>query len=124
MVQLSLELEDQVFDLGGGDGIESGAGLVEQQHFRIHRQRAGDAQALLLAAGEAVGGLVQLVLDFVPQRGAAQALLHLVVQSRRGSTDAVDARAVGDVVEDRFRERIGPLEDHADAAAHVGHFHA
>ena len=82
MVQLSLELEDQVFDFGGGDGIERGAGLVEQQHFRIHGQRARDAQPLLLAAGEAVGGLVQLVLHFVPQRGAAQALLHLVAQRR------------------------------------------
>ncbi len=76
----ALELEDQVLDLGGGDGIERRAGLVEQQHFGIHRQRARDAQALLLAAGEAVGGLVQLILDFVPQGGAAQALLHLVFQ--------------------------------------------
>ena len=79
-----LQLEDQILDLGGGDGIERGAGLVEQQHFRIHRQRARDAQALLLAAGKAVGRFVQLVLHLVPQRGAAQALLHADRAARRG----------------------------------------
>src|SRR6185312_13595246 len=31
----AFELENQVFDLGGGDGIEGGARLVEQKHFRI-----------------------------------------------------------------------------------------
>src|SRR5487761_499199 len=34
-----LELENQVFDLGGGDWIERRTRLVEQQDFRIHRQR-------------------------------------------------------------------------------------
>ena len=58
MVQLLLSWKMQVFDLRGGDGIERGAGLVEQEHFRVDGQGARDAQALLLAAGEAVGGLV------------------------------------------------------------------
>ena len=34
------------------------------------RDRAGDAEALLLAAGEAGTGLVETVLDLVPQVGA------------------------------------------------------
>src|SRR5665213_1230538 len=42
----ALELEDQVLDLGGGDGIESGAGFVEQQNFRIDSQCARNTQAL------------------------------------------------------------------------------
>src|SRR5579863_387578 len=32
----ALELEDQVLDLGGRDGIERRARLIEQQHFRVH----------------------------------------------------------------------------------------
>src|SRR5579863_3473761 len=71
----ALQLENQVFDLGGGDGIQRRARLVEQQHFRIDSQGARNAQALLLAAGKPVSGLVQLVLYLIPQGGAAQAVL-------------------------------------------------
>ena len=71
-------------------------------------------KALLLAAGEFVGGLVQMIFDFVPERGVAQAFFDGVGD---GQFRAVDAQAVGDVVEDRFRKRIGALKDHADAAA-------
>ena len=57
---------------------------------------------------------VEAVLDLVPERRAAQgALDHLV--------DVVlmpeDARAEGDVVVDRLRERVRLLEDHADPLA-------
>ena len=37
---------------------------------------------------------------------------------------AVDARAVGDVLEDRLRERVGLLEHHADAGAQLDHVDA
>ena len=49
---LRLQLEDEVFDLGGGDGIEGGGRLVHQEDFGIDCEGAGDAHALLLAAGE------------------------------------------------------------------------
>ena len=68
-------------------GIERGTGLVEQQHFGIHRQPARDAKALLLAAGKRVGGFVQLVLHFIPKRGAAQALFHDAPAVRNGWPD-------------------------------------
>ena len=32
--------------------IQSGRWLIKQQHFRLHRQRAGNRDTLLLAAGE------------------------------------------------------------------------
>ena len=47
------KLVDQLLDLGGGDRIERRAGLVHQDHFGIDGDRAGDAQALLLAARQA-----------------------------------------------------------------------
>jgi hypothetical protein len=39
----------------------------------------------------------------------------------RPAADAGHARAEGDVVEDRFRERIRLLENHADPAAQIDH---
>ena len=41
---------------------------------------AGDAQPLLLPAGKREARLLELVLDLVPQRGAAQAALDELVQ--------------------------------------------
>src|SRR4051794_32226287 len=65
------QLLDQFLDLGGRDRIECRAGLVEQDHLGTHRHGAGDAEPLLLAAGEAQARGVELVLDLVPQRAAA-----------------------------------------------------
>src|SRR5689334_17816982 len=60
---LLLELVDQVLDRGGGDRVEGGAGLVHQQDLGLDGDGAGDAEALLLTAGEAHAGLVEAVLD-------------------------------------------------------------
>ena len=51
--ELLLQLGDQLLDLAGGDRVERRGRFVEQQHFRLQGDRAGDAQALLLAAGQA-----------------------------------------------------------------------
>ena len=45
-----------------------------------HGDRPRDAQPLLLTAGQAGAGLVQPVLDLVPQVGAAQRLLDDLVE--------------------------------------------
>ena len=51
------QLVDQLLDPGGGDRVERRARLVHQDDFRVDRDRAGDAQPLLLAAGEPGAGL-------------------------------------------------------------------
>ena len=51
-VKLARKVLDQLLDLGRGQGIEGGTGLIHQQDFRLHGQGAGDAEALLLAAGQ------------------------------------------------------------------------
>ena len=56
---LGLELVDQVLDRRGRDRVEGRARLVHQQHLRLDRDRAGDAEPLLLAAGEAHAGLAR-----------------------------------------------------------------
>src|SRR5207245_5101823 len=70
--QVALELEDQLLDARGGDRIERGARLVHQEHFRLHGQRAGDAEALLLAPRQASARLAQAVLHFLPQGGGVR----------------------------------------------------
>ena len=60
---------------------------------------------------------MQVIFDFVPQRGMAKAFFDGLGD---GKFRAVDAKAVGDVVEDGFGEWIRALEDHADAAAKLG----
>src|SRR5580704_10818468 len=47
------KLGDQLFDALGGDRVERRGWLVEQQDFGPDGDRPGNAQALLLTAGEA-----------------------------------------------------------------------
>ena len=63
--------------------VEGRARLVHQQHPWAHRQGAGDAQALLLAAGERATELAEAVLHLVPQAGLGEHLLDQSPSSRR-----------------------------------------
>ena len=100
--------------------VERRAGLVHQQHLRLDGGRASDAEALLLAAGEAGARLVEPVLDLVPEVGAAQGLLddRLLLGLLHALLVEVEARR--DVLVDRHRrERVRRLEDHPDQPPHV-----
>ena len=99
------------------DRVERRAGLVHEDDVRLHGERAGNAQPLRLPAGEAQARGLEPVLHLVPQRGLAQRALDDLIQPALVVL-AVDARSIGDVVVDRLRERVGLLEDHADAPAH------
>src|SRR6195952_1734166 len=107
---------DQFLDLGRRDRIQRRARLVEKDHFRPDRDGAGDAQPLLLSAGQAEPGGVQLVLDLVPQRAGTQRLLDPVIHLRLGKL-LVQPDAERDVLVDCHRERRRLLEHHADAGA-------
>ncbi len=83
------------------------------------RQRPGDAQPLLLAAGQRAAGRPQPAVHLVPQAGPAQAGLHDVVLV--GDLDAGQLQPARHVVVDRHRrERVRLLEHHADPPAHLG----
>ena len=118
--ELALEFVDAFLDALRGDGVEGAGGFVHEQDFRFHGKGAGDAQALLLAAGEPERRRVQAVLHLFEDGGAAEAFLHLVGDERFVAL-AVDAQAVGHVFKNRLRERRRLLEDHAHAAAQVHH---
>ena len=61
--------------------IQGRGGLVEQQHLGLDGQRAGDAQTLLLAAGQPDRAIAQPILDLVPQGGAAECFLDDLVHA-------------------------------------------
>ena len=84
----------------------------------MHGHGAGDAQTLLLAAGQADARVVETVLDLVPQVGAAQGPLDQIVGVGLGDLAVVQAHAGEHVLADGHRrERVRALEDHADVAA-------
>src|SRR6266516_4649727 len=56
---LALQVVEQVLDARGGDRVEGGGRLVHQDHVWLDREGAGDAEPLLLTAGEAERALLQ-----------------------------------------------------------------
>src|ERR1043166_8088507 len=57
-----------------------------------------------------------MIFYFVPQRGTAQTLLD---NFGNRQLRTIDFRAVSDIFENRFREWIWPLKDHANSAAQL-----
>ena len=66
--------------------------------------------------------MLELVLYFVPKRGVPQALLDNLSKAWPARR-AMHSRSECNVVEDRFRERIGALKDHADLSSDNGRVH-
>src|SRR3954464_2009265 len=92
-----LEVGDELLDLQRRDRIEGRARLLHEEDLGLDGDRAGDAQALLLAAGEPDAGLAEAVLDLLPQPRSAQRLLDALARVAPG---AAEAQARGDVVVD------------------------
>ena len=113
---LLLQLQGQILNLAGGNGVKGGSWLIHQQDFRFHRQRTGDAQPLLLTTGKTQGIFLQAILQFVPDGGIAQTALNDVIQLGLAA-DAVGARPEGNVIVDAHGERIGLLEHHTHPLA-------
>src|SRR5487761_626319 len=74
-----LQLREQLLDLCRADGIESRAGLIEQEDLRADGERPRDAQTLLLPSRKAEAGLVELVLHFIPQTRFGQSMPDAVL---------------------------------------------
>src|ERR1019366_6047742 len=51
----ALPLLDEVDELALAAGIQHGSGFVEKQHLGIEHDHRGEGDALLFAAGEAIG---------------------------------------------------------------------
>ena len=105
---------DAGLDLLRGDGVQRGRGLVQEDDGRVLEEHPGDGDALLLAAGQ-VGGLVLEPLrqghDLVVDVGLARRLHDLLEGGVR--------LAVADVLLDGAVEDVVLLQDQADVVAQV-----
>ena len=117
---LTLEIVHQVLDARRRDGVEGGCRLVHEQDVGLDGEAARDAEPLLLAAREAESTVLETVLDLVPESGLMEGPLDAAVKV---VGHAEDARAEGDVVVDRLRERVRLLEDHPDPPPHLHRVH-
>ena len=79
-------------------------------------QRAGDANSLLLAAGQSERARTQSVLHLFPESGSAQGTLDDFVEGLFAAR-SIDPRTVRDVLVDRLRKWIPSLENHPDPLA-------
>ena len=94
--------------------VKGGGGLVEQDDIRVHGQSAGNGNALLLAAGKALGEHI----GFIGQADTGQQLLGtlgslllaLELEQLRGQAEVLLDGQVGEEVE--------VLEHHAHLLAH------
>ncbi|GAA5017727.1 hypothetical protein GCM10025734_68890 [Kitasatospora paranensis] len=115
--ELAVEVAQQGQDRPGGLRVEGAGGLVGEQHLGVAGQGAGDADALLLAAGELAGVAAGPVgeADQVEQFGGLAAAL--------GAVQADDLQRQFDVLLGGARgEQVEVLEDHADPAAGLAQF--
>ena len=116
------QLAHELLHLHGRTGVQGAGGFVHQQHFGLNSQGAGDAKALLLAAGKAQRALFQAVLHFVPEGRTPQRAFHQLIQLGF-IAHAVELGAVGDVIVDAHGEGVCLLEHHAHPAAQAGELH-
>src|SRR5215210_3948555 len=114
------ELLDDAQDLGDELGVQGARHLVEQHEARPHSERPHDGDALLLAAGEAVGVLVPLVEQAEALEQAQGALIRALTVHLEHL-----ARGERDVLRDgHVREEVEGLEDDTDTPADAVHVHA
>ncbi len=111
--QFAVDLGQQLQHLAGGLRVEGAGGLVAQQDLRPGAQRPGDADALLLPAGELRRVLVGVLL----QADAGQQLGDPGVDLGAAQL-AGQAQRHGDIVGDGLRrQQVEVLEDHPDLLA-------
>ena len=113
-------LRDQLHDLDRGLRIERGGGLVGEHEVRLLHQRARDADALALAAGELVGALRGEVAE--PDR-VEQAERAIDVRRRKLAQPGAPYRHIAEPAAQHVLDHREPLdqivflEHHADAPA-------
>ena len=113
---LELDPADLVPQLHANLGVQGRQGLVEQQHLRLDRQRPGQRDALLLAAGHLVGIAIRVIVEadqlqvFHRPLVAGAGILSAQLQTERHVVPG------GHVREEGVR-----LEDHAHVPLRRGH---
>ena len=109
----------------GGAGIERAGRLVGEDELRAGDQRAGDGDALLLAAGDLVGILAQQRFDAQPPRKRGEFGLHVgkaLTGEHEGQEDVVaDGEGIQQVELLEHEAEVLAAEGGHLALAHGGH---
>ena len=112
----AVDLVEQAHDLDRRRRVEVPGRLVGQQHERPVHARAGDRDALLLAAGELVGEVVELVAE----ADELEDLGHALVDHVLGLADHLERER--DVLEHGLvLQELEVLEHRPDVPAQVRH---
>ncbi len=112
----AVEGEEEVEDDGAGGGVEVSGGLVGEEDRGAEGEGAGQGHALLLAAGELDGVVVEAApeADAVEELAGAGATAEIAAGEFHGKEDVLFGG--------EGREELVGLEDEADfAAAEEGH---
>src|SRR5437868_482852 len=109
--EAAVEVEQQLVDPFAGRLVEITGRLVGEQEARLQDESAGERHALLLAAGQLPGPVIEAVTQ-------ADQLEHLASDARRLlARQPADQRRHGGVVQrGELREQVVELEDEADVA--------
>jgi hypothetical protein len=112
-VQLAVDLGQQLQDRRRGLRVEGAGGFVTKQDFWLGRQGSGDADALLLAAGQ----LRRVLLGVVRQADAGEQLSHTLVDFLARQFTGERQRQRDVVGHGLGRQQVEVLEDHPDLLA-------
>jgi hypothetical protein len=111
----SLAGADERLDRLSGVWIKRGRRLVQQQYLGLDRKGSGQAEQLLLTAGKPERRVLEPVADGIPETDLGQPVPRDFPEPV--PTGQPVSTGPGDhVVHDGHRERVGPLEEHADLA--------
>ena len=109
------ELAHDAEDLSDHGRVESGGGLVEEDGLRVHGERTGDGDPLLLSARKGIG----MDVGLLGHADLLQKLHGLLAGFFLGGAEQLHG-GVGDIFEDgHVVEEVETLEDHAHLAAHL-----
>ena len=113
LLEPALQLHELVLHLAPDQRVERREGLVHEQDLGVGAERAGEADALLHAAGE-----LRRVAVLVAGKADRRRPIRAARSRRLRLRHALDLEAVGDVVDDgAVREQAEALEDHRRLAA-------
>ena len=103
----------QLHHLAAGAGIEGGGGLIGEQQLGLRREGPGNRHPLLLAAGEVVGELIEMVgQTHGPQPLARPVAAAAVTQAAEQVSPHLHVLLSAEAA-----QQVVALENHADAAA-------
>ena len=84
---LPVQPSDGVYDLPAASGIQHGGGLVQNDTLRLHGNNARDGDALLLPAGQKMGGVLPVLVHVHLLQGA----VHSAADFRAGNAQILRA---------------------------------